>query len=110
MKAVLKSLALAAVAVAASVLAAAAAPVEVVVQYSQPQIFDKVFEQMKTDFESKNPDIKIKFRGPHKDYGAGLGQAAARNTFLIDPAGNITNFYEVKDIQNHSGELLKAIH
>jgi peroxiredoxin Q/BCP len=48
--------------------------------------------------------------GSLKDYGAAMGQAAARNTFLIDPQGNITNFYEVKDIQNHSGELLKAIH
>ncbi len=51
---------------------AAAAPVEVVVQYSQPQIFDKVFEKLKADFEAKNPDIKIKFRGPQADYGVNM--------------------------------------
>jgi peroxiredoxin Q/BCP len=47
--------------------------------------------------------------GSLKDYGAAMGQAAARNTFLIDPSGKVTNFYEVKDIQNHSTELLTAI-
>jgi peroxiredoxin Q/BCP len=47
--------------------------------------------------------------GSLKDYGAAMGQAAARNTFLIDPKGNITKFYEVKNIQDHSAEVLGAI-
>jgi multiple sugar transport system substrate-binding protein len=63
--------------------AVAAGPVEVVVQYTQPQIFDKVFEQLKTDFEAENPGIAIKFRGPHKDYGAGL-QALLREAVVGD--------------------------
>jgi len=62
---------------------AGAQPVEVVVQYSQPQIFDKVFEQLKADFEAQNPDIRIKFRAPHKDYGAGL-QALLREATVGD--------------------------
>jgi multiple sugar transport system substrate-binding protein len=71
-------------AVAAIVAGAASAqPVEVVVQYSQPQIFDKVFEQLKADFEAQNPGIRIKYRGPHKDYGAGL-QALLREATVGD--------------------------
>ncbi|WP_137389557.1 extracellular solute-binding protein [Rhodoligotrophos defluvii] len=51
---------------------ASAEPVELTVQYTQPQIFDKVFEKLKADFEAQHPDIKIKFRGPHTDYSAGV--------------------------------------
>jgi peroxiredoxin Q/BCP len=47
--------------------------------------------------------------GSLKDYGAAMGQAAARNTFLIDPQGNITKVYDVKNIQEHSTEVLAAI-
>lgn len=61
-----------AVAIVTPVQPAAAAPVEVVVQYSQPQIFDKVFEKLKSDFEAKNPDIKIKLRGPQADYSINI--------------------------------------
>lgn len=34
---------------------------------------------------------------------------AMRNTFLISPAGKIVKEWEVKDIQNHSTEVLAAI-
>jgi multiple sugar transport system substrate-binding protein len=84
MRALLKGLAAVAIA-ALPVSAAVAQPVEVVVQYSQPQIFDKVFEQLKTDFEAENPGIRIKFRGPHKDYGAGV-QALLRESVVGDMA------------------------
>jgi len=60
-------------------------PVELVVQYSQPQIFDKVFEQLKADFEADNPDISVKFRGAHKDYGAGI-QALLREATVGEMA------------------------
>ena len=55
-----------------AVAPAAAAPVELVVQYTQPQIFDQVFQKLKSDFEAANPDITISFRGAHKDYGTGV--------------------------------------
>jgi multiple sugar transport system substrate-binding protein len=61
-----------AIAIVTPVQPVAAAPVEVVVQYSQPQIFDKVFEKLKSDFEAKNPDIKIKLRGPQADYSINI--------------------------------------
>lgn len=72
MKAVSRRMALASMAIALGTAPVSAAPVEVVVQYTQPQIFDKVFEKLKADFEAENPDIKIKFRGPHKDYSAAI--------------------------------------
>lgn len=34
---------------------------------------------------------------------------AMRQTFLIDPAGKIVKTWDVKDIPNHSGEVLAAI-
>jgi peroxiredoxin Q/BCP len=34
---------------------------------------------------------------------------ARRDTFLISPAGKIVKFWEVKDIQGHSDEVLAAI-
>ncbi len=34
---------------------------------------------------------------------------AARDTFLISPAGKVVKFWEVKDIQAHSDEVLAAI-
>ena len=83
MRALFKRLGIAAAVTALSVSVAAAQVVEVVVQYSQPQIFDRVFEQLKADFEAQNPGIRIKFRGPHKDYGAGL-QALLREAVVND--------------------------
>lgn len=83
MRAMLKRLGMLAAVALISAPAVAAGPVEVVVQYTQPQIFDKVFEQLKTDFEAENPGIAIKFRGPHKDYGAGL-QALLREAVVGD--------------------------
>src|SRR5262245_43718852 len=83
MRALFKRLGIAAAVAAISAGFATAQPVEVVVQYSQPQIFDKVFELLKADFEAQNPGIRIKFRGPHKDYGAGL-QALLREAVVND--------------------------
>ena len=37
------------------------------------------------------------------------GSFAMRDTFLISPAGKIVKFWEVKDIQGHSEEVLAAI-
>lgn len=60
-----------------------AEPVELVVQYSQPQIFDGVFAKLKDEFEARNPDIKVTFRGPQKDYGANV-QALLREAVVGD--------------------------
>ena len=37
------------------------------------------------------------------------GSFARRDTFLISPAGKVVKFWEVKDIQGHSDEVLAAI-
>lgn len=91
----------------------AAAPVELVVQYTQPQIFDKVFEKLKADFEAANPDIKIKFRGPHKDYSAGiqglLREATVGGMPHVDYVG--LSFIPVvgeRDLAVDLGRLMKA--
>jgi peroxiredoxin Q/BCP len=34
---------------------------------------------------------------------------ASRDTFLIGPDGKVLKFWEVKDIDNHSDEVLAAI-
>lgn len=87
--------------------------VELVVQYTQPQIFDKVFAQIKTDFEAQNPGITVKFRGPHKDYGAGL-QALLREAVVGDMAHvdyvGLSHLPVVADrgIAVDLGELMKA--
>jgi thioredoxin-dependent peroxiredoxin len=47
--------------------------------------------------------------GSLKDYGGAMGQAAARNTFLIGPDGTIKKFYVVTKIPEHSAEVLAAI-
>jgi len=39
----------------------------------------------------------------------GDNKFAARDTFLISPAGKVVKFWEVKDIQGHSDEVLAAI-
>ena len=61
-----------AIATVAMSVTAWAKPVELVVQYTQPQIFDGVFEKLKAEFETQNPDIKIKFRAPLPNYGEGV--------------------------------------
>lgn len=69
----------------ATLLAAAPAKaqVELVVQYAQPQIFDGVYAQLKETFEAENPDVRVIFRGPHKDYGTGI-QALLRDAVIGD--------------------------
>jgi thioredoxin-dependent peroxiredoxin len=37
------------------------------------------------------------------------GSFASRDTFLISPSGKVVKFWEVKDIQGHSDEVLAAI-
>ncbi|MEQ8348211.1 MAG: extracellular solute-binding protein [Sneathiellaceae bacterium] len=85
MKRAIRSLAAAAVAATLAGAAAqpAAAEVELVVQYTQPQIFDGVFARLKEEFEAQNPDVTVKFRGPLKDYGAGI-QALLREAVIDD--------------------------
>ena len=41
--------------------------------------------------------------------GMGPVKFAKRDTFLISPAGKVVKFWEVKDIQAHSDEVLAAI-
>ncbi|MGF7163469.1 multiple sugar transport system substrate-binding protein [Rhodoligotrophos appendicifer] len=53
--------------------------VQVVVQYSQAQIFDPGFAQIKSEFEAANPGISISYRGPQKDYDATI-QALLRES------------------------------
>ncbi|MEL6767786.1 MAG: extracellular solute-binding protein, partial [Pseudomonadota bacterium] len=69
----LKRSLLAALAITAATIGAARAePVELVVQYTQPQIFDGVFERLKAEFEAQNPDITVTYRAPLPNYGAGV--------------------------------------
>lgn len=63
--------------------AAKADSVELVVQYSQPQIFDGVFVKLKEEFEKRHPDITVTYRGAHKDYGANV-QALLREAVIGD--------------------------
>jgi peroxiredoxin Q/BCP len=43
-------------------------------------------------------------------YGVPLnGQFAQRDTYLISPSGKVVKFWQVKDIQGHSDEVLAAI-
>ena len=80
-----QSLAAAAVAaaLAGAAVQSATAETELVVQYTQPQIFDGVFAALKAEFEAQNPDVKVQFRGPLKDYGAGV-QALLREAVIGD--------------------------
>ncbi len=57
--------------------------VELVVQYTQPQIFDGVFEKLKADFEAEHPNVTINYRGVLPDYGAGI-QALLRESLIGD--------------------------
>lgn len=57
--------------------------VELVVQYTQPQIFDGVFEKLKANFEAEHPNVTIDYRGVLPDYGAGI-QALLRESLIGD--------------------------
>ena len=75
----LKNTLLAAVAfTAATIGAARAEPVELVVQYTQPQIFDGVFERLKAEFEAQNPDITVTFRAPLPNYARASRRCCVR--------------------------------
>jgi len=62
---------------------AAAQPTELVVQYTQPQIFDGVFAKLKEDFEAQHPGVIVTYRGALPDYGAGI-QALLRESMIGD--------------------------
>lgn len=68
---------------AASAVPAEAEPVELIVQYSQPQIFDGVFEALKAEFETRNPDVTVTFRGAQNNYGDNV-QALLREAVVGD--------------------------
>jgi multiple sugar transport system substrate-binding protein len=55
----------------------ASAKTTIEVQYPYGFIFDKVFEEIKADFEKQNPDIEVKYRAAYKSYEDG-GQTALR--------------------------------
>ncbi|MEM7530501.1 MAG: extracellular solute-binding protein [Pseudomonadota bacterium] len=80
----LKRSLLAALAITAATIGTVRAePVELVVQYTQPQIFDGVFERLKAEFEAQNPDITVTYRAPLPNYGAGV-QALLREATVGD--------------------------
>src|SRR5262245_61897873 len=113
MKAVSRRMALASIAIALGIAPVSAAPVEVIVQYTQPQIFDKVFEQLKADFEAENPDIRIKFRGAHKDYSAGiqalLREAVVGETAHVDYVGlSFVPIVAERGLAIHLAPLMRA--
>ena len=62
---------------------AKAEPVELVVQYSQSQIFSGVFDALKAEFETQNPDVTVTFRGAHNTYGDNI-QALLREATVGD--------------------------
>jgi multiple sugar transport system substrate-binding protein len=61
--------------------AAANAATEISVQYSYGFIFDKVMEEVRTEFMKRFPDIKVTHRPPYKDYEDGA-QTALRNAVV----------------------------
>ena len=67
----------------ASPMIARAEPVELIVQYTQPQIFDGVFDALKAEFEARNPDVTVSFRGAHNTYGDNV-QALLRDAVVGD--------------------------
>ena len=62
---------------------ARAEQVELVVQYTQSQIFSGVFDALKAEFEAQNPDVTVTFRGPHNTYGDNV-QALLREAVVGD--------------------------
>jgi multiple sugar transport system substrate-binding protein len=83
MKSLLGRVALLLVHAVISASAAIAQPIEVIVQYTQPTIFDPAYKRIKDHFEAENPDIRIRYRGPQKDYDAGI-QALLREATTGD--------------------------
>jgi multiple sugar transport system substrate-binding protein len=92
---------------------AAAQKTELVVQYTQAAIFDPVFNRLKERFEATNPDIKVVYRGPLKDYGAGI-QALLREAVTgglpdIDYVGlSFTRVVAERDLAVGLTPLMKA--
>jgi peroxiredoxin Q/BCP len=56
-----------------------------------------------------DPDHKVIDAYGVPTMGMGGMKFAKRDTFLISPEGKVVKFWEVKDIQNHSEEVLAAI-
>ncbi|MBI3711224.1 MAG: ABC transporter substrate-binding protein [Proteobacteria bacterium] len=59
---------LAAIGVAALVASAAQAKTEIEVQYPLGFIFDKVFAEIKAEFEKLHPDVQVTYRPAYKEY------------------------------------------
>ena len=57
--------------------------VELVVQYTQSQIFGGVFDALKEEFEAQNPDVTVTFRGAHNTYSDNV-QALLREATVGD--------------------------
>ncbi len=57
--------------------------VELVVQYTQSQIFGGVFDALKDEFEAQNPDVTVIFRGAHNTYSDNV-QALLREATVGD--------------------------
>ena len=68
---------------AVSMTSARSEPIELIVQYAQPQIFDGVFEALKEEFETRNPDVTVTFRGAQNNYGDNV-QALLRDAVVGD--------------------------
>ncbi|BBK36179.1 ABC transporter substrate-binding protein [Allostella sp. ATCC 35155] len=56
---------------------------ELVVQYTFAVAFDPAFERLKETFQRENPDVRLTFRAPHKDYDTGI-QALLREAVTGD--------------------------
>ena len=57
---------------AASVLPAVAAPMEITVHYPMPGFFKSVMDQISTEYMRQHPDVKITFASPSPTYEDGL--------------------------------------
>lgn len=57
--------------------------VELVVQYTQSQIFGGVFDALKEEFEAQHPDVTVTFRGAHNTYSDNV-QALLREATVGD--------------------------
>src|SRR5512137_511636 len=52
-------------------IAHAQTPIEIVVQYPNPELFDETQKQIAAEFAKVHPEIKVKFRAPYVDYEDG---------------------------------------
>lgn len=77
-------LAAAALATGLMTAAAEAAPVELVVEYSIPDLFKAVHETIAKEFMAKHPDIKIRFKAPQPGY-----EEAAQSVLRAAVAGQL---------------------